>query len=125
LVLPERTPDIQRVLAEYDSTLGPETVHHLQRRYGARWQRVADLALEQPSLRERIIGSEPDILAEVPYSRDYEMAVTFEDFLRRRTMLALKAPLLKNMERVQRAAELFGGPPVTAEQVALWQGIPK
>lgn len=125
LVLPERVSYAQRLLAEYDDQLGPTTVAHLQKRYGARWQRVADRALEDTSLRERIIGSEPDILAEVVYARDSEMAVTFEDFLRRRTMLALKAPLLRNLDRLQRAAALFGSPPVTAEQVSLWQGFPK
>jgi glycerol-3-phosphate dehydrogenase len=118
-----RPKDFGGLMDEYSNVLDPEVIKHLQFRYGARWQRVADLAVQDASLRERIIGSEPDILAEVVYSRDYEMAVTFEDFLRRRTMLALKAPLLSHMERVEKAARLFGGPAPTREQIAHWQGL--
>jgi hypothetical protein len=38
-------------------------------------------------------------------------------------MLALKAPLLSHMERVEKAARLFGGPAPTREQIAHWQGL--
>jgi glycerol-3-phosphate dehydrogenase len=115
--------DFGQLMDEYTNVLDPEVMKHLQFRYGARWQRVADLAVQDASLRERVIGSEPDILAEVVYARDYEMAVTFEDFLRRRTMLALKAPLLQQMERVEKAARLFGGEIPARAEVAHWQGL--
>ncbi len=111
------------LLDEYNNAISMETVKHLQARYGARWQRVADLAVQDASLRERVIGTEPDILAEVVYTKENEMAVTFEDFLRRRTMLALKAPLLDNLPRLEKAAKLFGAPALTKEQVARWQGL--
>jgi glycerol-3-phosphate dehydrogenase len=126
LVLPEGKKAHEayaKALAEYTNALDADTVAHLQKRYGARWQRVADMALEDSTLRQRVVSSEPDILAEVKYSKESEMAVTFEDFLRRRTMLALKAPLLKNMDRLQKAADLFGEPNITAEQVKSWQGL--
>ncbi len=125
LVIPPsgRMRDFGQLMAEYNHVLDPDVIRHLQFRYGARWQRVADLAVQDPSLRERIVGSEPDILAEVVYARDFEMAMHFEDFLRRRTMLALKAPLLQHLDRVQKAAALFGGPTVTREMVAHWQGL--
>lgn len=112
-----------RIMDEYSSALDPQAVQHLQARYGARWQCVADLAVQNPELRERVISSEPDILAEVVYARDFEMAVSFEDFLRRRTMLALKASLATQLPRLERAAKLFGGPAITAAQVAHWQGL--
>lgn len=112
-----------RLMEDYSSALDPETVRHLQSRYGARWQRVADLAVQSAELRERVISSEPDILAEVVYARDFEMAVTFEDFLRRRTMLALKAPLRAQFDRLQRASRLFGGPPLQEKDLAHWQGL--
>lgn len=118
-----RKKDFGGLMDEYTNVLDPEVMKHLQFRYGARWQRVADLAVQDASLRERVVGSEPDILAEVVYARDHEMAVTFEDFLRRRTMLALKAPLLSHMERVEKAARLFGGVAPTREQIAHWQGL--
>lgn len=125
IVLPPAVTEVKnfvRLMDEYSSALDPQAVQHLQQRYGARWQRVADLAVQNPELRERVISSEPDILAEVVYSREFEMAVSFEDFLRRRTMLALKAPLATQFERLQKAAKLFGGPAITAAQVAHWQG---
>jgi glycerol-3-phosphate dehydrogenase len=125
LVLSEnlKAKDFGKLMDEYGNILGPETIRHLQFRYGARWQRVADLATGNASLRQRVIGSEPDILAEVVYARDHEMAVDFEDFLRRRTMLALKAPLLANFDRIETAANLFGQAGLSREKVAHWQGL--
>lgn len=111
------------LLEEYNNKLELETVQHLQRRYGARWQRVADLAMQDPSLRERIVPSEPDILAEAKYSRESEMAVSFEDFLRRRTMLALKAPLSHNMDRLGKAAAIFGEQDVSRDRILHCQGL--
>lgn len=107
----------------YNRQLEEETVRHLQARYGARWQRVADLAMSDASLKERIVPGEPDILAEAVHARDFEMAVGFEDFLRRRTMLALKAPLAKNLDRLRRAAAVFGEEGVTADELLRWQGL--
>lgn len=111
------------LMDSYNRQLEEETVRHLQQRYGARWQRVADLAMGDSSLKERIVPGEPDILAEAVHARDSEMAVGFEDFLRRRTMLALKAPLAKNIERLRRAAAVFGEEGVTAAELQRWQGL--
>lgn len=111
------------LLEDYNKRLELETVQHLQKRYGARWQRVADLAMQDSSMRERIVPSEPDILAEAFYAKDHEMAVGFEDFLRRRTMLALKAPLAQNMDRLRKAAAVFGEDNLSVEQVLHWQGL--
>ena len=126
LVLPTTAKEKQAfrgAMSEYENTLDPAAVKHLQLRYGARWQLVADLAVQDASLRQRVIASEPDLLAEVKYAKESEMAVTFEDFLRRRTMLALKGPLLADLERVGKAAALFGEAAPTREQVAHWQGL--
>lgn len=126
IVLPPEIKDshhFAKHVEEYTKVLDDKTVLHLQSRYGARWQRVADLAIENKNLRERIVESEPDLMAEVIYTRDYEMAVHFEDFLRRRTMLALKAPLLDNFSRVKEAADLFGEKNLTPEKVKKWQGL--
>jgi glycerol-3-phosphate dehydrogenase len=110
-------------LNEYNDKLQPETVQHLQQRYGARWQRVADLAVQDPTMRDRIVPSEPDILAEAHYARESEMAVSFEDFLRRRTMLALKAPLSQNRERLSRVATLFDEKEVSLDRLLKVQGL--
>ena len=128
LVLPDTAKErksFERILDDYGSALSPESVTHLQARYGARWQNVADLAMQRPELRERVIGTEPDIMAEIIYSRDEEMAASFEDVLRRRTMLALKAPLLANLDRVAKAAELFGEVAPSEEKVKRIQGLEK
>lgn len=94
--------------AVYERELGTQEVQHLQLRYSARWQEVADLAVQDKSLRSRIISSEPDILAEMVYAKKTEMAVTFEDFLRRRTQLALRANLMREKDRVFLLAKNFG-----------------
>jgi glycerol-3-phosphate dehydrogenase len=123
LVLPLEAKEFGHLMDEYNSVLDRETITHLQYRYGARWQRVADIAVQDKSKRERIIGSELDILAEAAYAKECEMAVSVEDFLRRRTMLALKAPLARHLDRVQLVADLFAAGEVSAEQVSRWQGL--
>lgn len=115
------------ILEELGSQLGESTVAHLQSRYGIRWQEVARLAASNSELRERVIASEPDILAEAVYARKEEMAMSLEDFFRRRTMLALKAPLVDNLDRVRRVANILFGQDVdwqpTREEVTDWQGL--
>lgn len=111
------------LLEDYNNRLAPDTVLHLQKRYGARWQRVADLAMHDASMRERVVPSEPDIVAEAHYAKEFEMSAHFEDFLRRRTMLALKAPLVPNLERLKKTAKIFSNEELTAEQLQRWQGL--
>lgn len=96
-----------RQMDDYARELGGDVVSHLQHRYGARWQMVADLAMDNKELRERVISNEPDIIAEAKYARESEMAVEFEDYLRRRTMLALRSPIVKNLDSVSRAYKIF------------------
>jgi glycerol-3-phosphate dehydrogenase len=115
--------DFGKLVEEYSGTLGLDTVKHLQKRYGARWQRIADRAVQDATMRERILPSEPDILAEVHYAKEQEMAVEVEDFLRRRTMLALKAPLLEHLDRVELICKIFGKANLTRAQVAKIQGL--
>lgn len=60
-------------------------------RYGRRASRFLHLLAENPGWAEPILPSLPYIWAEVPYAIRYEMAVYAEDFLRRRTDLAVQA----------------------------------
>jgi glycerol-3-phosphate dehydrogenase len=55
---------------------------------------VARYAERDPALGRRVVEDEPDLLAELAYQRDHEMAVTPEDFLLRRTRLGLFHPEL-------------------------------
>jgi glycerol-3-phosphate dehydrogenase len=109
-------------MQDYTNTLSAETVAHLQQRYGARWQFVADLAMQNTDARERIMPGELDIKAEAAYAKSEEMAVHAEDFFRRRTMLALKSPLAQEFERVKGIAAQFGDT-VDKKTVETWQGI--
>ncbi|NUM89001.1 MAG: glycerol-3-phosphate dehydrogenase/oxidase [Bdellovibrionales bacterium] len=113
---------MKSALDEYAGVLGVDVLAHLQGFYGARWQLVADLAMARPELRERVVPTEPNIRAEVAYAREFEMAAHAEDFFRRRTQLALKAPLVRELGRVQGVAAEFGES-VDARAVAEWQGL--
>lgn len=48
------------------------------------------LVAEYPALAAPITGKLPDIQAQIVYAIEQEMAVTFEDILRRRTTIALQ-----------------------------------
>ncbi len=74
--------------------LTEETATHLVERYGRRAIEVADYLHHDPTLSQRVVADEPDILAEFTYQRDHEMAVMPADFLLRRTHLGLFHPEL-------------------------------
>jgi glycerol-3-phosphate dehydrogenase len=74
--------------------LGEPAARHLVDRYGTRAAAVARYAQMQPELGRPIIAGEPDLLAELAYQRDHEMAVQPGDFLLRRTRLGLYRPEL-------------------------------
>lgn len=61
----------------------------LWRRYGAKAFVMLDQIAEDPSLAEEIIPGSECLLIEVLHARDHEMIVQLEDFLRRRTKIAL------------------------------------
>lgn len=63
-----------------------DTIEHLTKLYGSRYAEVTKLAAET-DLRARLTPDEPTIEAEVLYAIRYEMAITLEDVLFRRTEL--------------------------------------
>jgi glycerol-3-phosphate dehydrogenase len=68
----------------------------LAARYGHAAEQVLALAAENPELAEPIVGGQPDLLAEAPFSAQREQALTVADVLFRRTRLAvLAAPDLR------------------------------
>jgi glycerol-3-phosphate dehydrogenase len=72
--------------------LSDASARHLVRRYG---RRVGDVArLLTPELARPVIEGEPDLLVELKYQRESEMAVKPEDSLLRRTRLGLFHPRL-------------------------------
>lgn len=70
-----------------------DSVEHLLRTYGSRAELFVPLLAEEPSWRERIAPPLPHIRAEAIFSERYEMAVCAQDFLDRRTDLALRAKM--------------------------------
>ena len=69
------------------------SVEHLLRTYGSRALLFVQLLTEEPLWRERIAQPLPHIRAEAIFAERYEMAVCAQDFLERRTDLALRAKM--------------------------------
>nr|MBA3805900.1 FAD-dependent oxidoreductase [Acidobacteriota bacterium] len=73
--------------------IAQDCVEHLLRTYGSRALLFVRLLAEEPLWRERIAPPLPHIRAEAIFSQRYEMAVYAQDFLERRTDLALRAKM--------------------------------
>jgi glycerol-3-phosphate dehydrogenase len=76
--------------------LAEPVAQHLLHRYGSRAADVASYLKQDPSLRQPIVPGEPDLLAELVYQGEHEMAIFPADFLLRRTRLGLFQPDLLN-----------------------------
>ncbi|HET9532291.1 MAG TPA: glycerol-3-phosphate dehydrogenase [Blastocatellia bacterium] len=68
-----------------------ETAEHLIRSYGGNYRDVLEIARRSDDLKKRLIEDLPQIEAEIVYAARSEMAATVEDFLSRRTRIALLA----------------------------------
>jgi len=81
------------VLAEELRRAGarPESVSHLLQTYGSRAALFLDLLRAAPGSAGAIVGGLPYIWAEASFAREHEMAIRPEDFLHRRSDLALQA----------------------------------
>ena len=75
--------------AAADFNVDPATVTHLMATYGGNYRVVLEIASESESLRTNLVHGLPHIAAEVLYALRYEMAMTVEDFLARRTRIDL------------------------------------
>jgi glycerol-3-phosphate dehydrogenase len=72
--------------------LSDAVARHLVGRYGRRVGEVAAHVARDPALAGPVVAGEPDLLAELAYQREQEMACRPEDFLLRRTRLGLFRP---------------------------------
>jgi glycerol-3-phosphate dehydrogenase len=79
------------------------------RRYGAEAQILLEKIAADPTLAEALVQGTGYTRAEIPLARDREMIVTLEDFLRRRTMMALmyRRDELREMEGLREACEIL------------------
>ncbi|MBE9061670.1 glycerol-3-phosphate dehydrogenase [cf. Phormidesmis sp. LEGE 11477] len=82
---------IVEAIAKYAPLLATTVVDHIFQRYGARALDLLTLVDESPELAEPIVAGLPDIKAQIVYAVRSEMALTFGDICRRRTMLSLQA----------------------------------
>jgi glycerol-3-phosphate dehydrogenase len=87
--------------------LPADVVAHLAGRFGGHAQAVAAMVRDRPELGERLVPGLPYLKAEAVYAVRYEMALTLEDVLSRRT----RALLLD-------AAATAGAAPSVAELIA-------
>ena len=69
-----------------------ELVEHLMRSYGGNYRAVLAITRESEELKERLVDGLQHVAAEVVYATRHEMAVQAEDFLERRTRIALLNP---------------------------------
>lgn len=78
-----------RAAAEFDVPVA--IVEHLMQSYGGNFRAVLEIARESEELKGALTHGLPHIEAEVIYATRCEMAITAEDFLLRRTRIALLA----------------------------------
>jgi glycerol-3-phosphate dehydrogenase len=96
--LPGATADFDRYRVEAASALKrgwgltEESAQHLVDTYGTDHVLVLGRAAREPDLLEPIADGSPVLRAEVAYAASEEMAVTLEDFMRRRSELMLFGP---------------------------------
>lgn len=89
------TPGEARTKAQRDASefsVDIATVEHLMATYGGNYRVILELTRESEELRMTLTDGLPHIGAEAVYAARYEMSVTVEDFLSRRTRIDLLAP---------------------------------
>jgi glycerol-3-phosphate dehydrogenase len=85
IALANGRPSDQRNDDGFDSA----TVSHLKETYGGNYGVVLEIASESETLKARLVDDLPYIGAEVVYAARYEMAITVDDILARRTRITL------------------------------------
>ena len=99
--------------------LAADVVAHLAGRFGGHAQAVAAMVRERPELGERLVPGLPYLKAEAVYAVRYEMALTLEDVLSRRTRALLldvaatagAAAVRGRADRPRAGLERRGAPP--------------
>lgn len=70
--------------------ISPQSIEHLSHSYGTEALTLLEFVRLEPTLAERLIADLPYIKAEVVYACRYEMAMTPDDILARRTSIVLE-----------------------------------
>jgi glycerol-3-phosphate dehydrogenase len=82
-------PPSESFLREAHTRFGEEVVRHLLAAYGGHIYDVLAIAGESDHFSRRVVSDLPYLLAEVAYACRYEMALTLDDILCRRTHIVL------------------------------------
>ncbi len=80
--------NIGSVAAEHG--ISAETVAHLVSLYGSRYSEVLGYIKKDKRLKERICGTNPDVMAEVTHAIQKESACTLSDFMLRRSLIGFR-----------------------------------
>ena len=107
--------------------IAPDTLEHLAGRHGGQARTVAAMVVEHPALAEPLVPGLPYLAGEAVYAVRYEMALTLEDVLSRRTRALLldagaavaAAPAVAALM----AGELGWSPEETAAQVEAFTAL--
>lgn len=86
-----RAHEVERAQVASGGLLGKETIDFLIDVYGTLAAQVAGLVGRDPSLAEPLAPGRPEILAQVVYAAESELACTVEDVLARRTQVFFRA----------------------------------
>lgn len=86
--------------------LAEEQVAYLISVYGSQFQRVLQLADEQPQLKERICKNNPDIKAQIIFAIENELPRTLADIFLRRTGIGTSA--CRGLDCAEVGAEVMG-----------------
>jgi glycerol-3-phosphate dehydrogenase len=88
--------------------IGADTARLLGDTYGMRGLEIARRVAADPSLGERLVPGRPEILAQVDWSVEVELAARITDVLHRRTQVHFRAPE-QGLECVERVADRMAG----------------
>ena len=81
--------EIKQAANEFGVTI--RTAEHLIETYGGNYRKLLEITRESEDLKQALTADLPHIEAEVVYAVRYEMAMTLDDFLARRTRIAILA----------------------------------
>jgi glycerol-3-phosphate dehydrogenase len=92
--------------ASRQSGISAETMKHLARIYGSRYNDILDITRVQPGLNRQIHPSYLDIVAQIKHAIKKEFACSVSDFLMRRSVMGLQPG--QGVEAVKTVAEEMG-----------------
>lgn len=98
---------VAQILDAGGGAIDEDTATLLAYSYGMRGIQVAQLARDDASLAERIVGNRPEIMAQVVFGIEEEFACTVTDILKQRTQIYYR-DAHQGLEAVEKVAERMG-----------------